>query len=575
MRQIRMLVLGVLAACTGTALLAAPTFAAIVGWGVDYRDQLGTGYTMTEPQFSIFPVSGPNTPEGVKQVVVSKASGYALLEDGTVRSWGNDEWGQLGEGMKRRNGDRSYVPVPVCTVEIAELPCPPEDYLKGVKEVAASGSHAMALLENGTVKTWGDSAAGELGNGTTCENKQEPEKCSSVIPVTVKLPGAAMSIAQRGPDDAAIVSVSGEDLLFTWGENKYGQLGDKTTKEKNVPVAAVLPPGARSVKAATIGGNFLDQVSMLALVEQTNGTVIVMAAGKNKWGQLGNGSEKNSSELTKVLTKNSKGEEAPLSGVKEVSTSGAQSMALLENGKVLAWGLNTDGRLGQGMQDGPEKCGGLKQIQCSKFPQPVCAESVRTGETCPEGPYLENVAQIVAGSGFGLALRGSGELLSWGKDDRGQLDNGTFTTEGGEPRYTVPAPVHQLSNVTAISANTDDEEEAVLALTTEKEPPMPNLEVIPGKHSLTAKWFWEPREVENRWEEEKWKVAWRKESGIDIKEKWTQLKEQLPPEQHEITITELEAKPYEVRISNFLPGHAEDRNPWEFGNRVAIATPEE
>ncbi len=575
MGRIRMLVLGVLAACAGTALLAAPTFAAMVGWGVDHRDQLGTGYTMAEPEWTVFPVSGPNPPEGVKQVVVSKASGYALLEDGTVRSWGNNEWGQLGDGMKRRNGDRSYIPVPVCTVEITELPCPAEDYLKGVKEIAASGSHVMALLENGAVKTWGDSVAGELGNGTTCENKPEPEKCSSVIPVTAKLPGGAISISQRGPDDAAIVPFPGESLLFTWGENKFGQLGDKTTKEKKLPVAAVLPPGARSVKTVTIGGNFGDQVSMLALVEQTDGTVIVMAAGKNNSGQLGNGSVENSFELRKVLTKNSKGEEIPLSGVKEVATSGAQSMALLENGKVLAWGQNTHGQLGDGMHEGPEKCGGNQRHQCSKFPQPVCAESVRAGETCPEGPYLENVAQIVAGSGFGLALKGSGELLSWGNDDRGELDNGTFTAEGDEPKYTVPAPVHQLSNVTGISANTDDEEEAVLALTTEKEPPMRNLEVFPGKHSLTVKWFWKPQEVENRWEEERWRVAWRQGSGEETKEKWTQVKEQLSPERHEITITELEPKPYEVKISNFLPGHAKERNPWEFGNRVAIATPEE
>ncbi|MDD4386385.1 MAG: hypothetical protein PHD15_01300 [Clostridia bacterium] len=75
---------------------------------------------------------------------------FALLNDGTVKAWGYNWLGQLGDGTT----NDSLVPKTV-----------PE--LTNVKEIAAGGDHSLAVLNDGTVKAWGENWSGQLGDGTT------------------------------------------------------------------------------------------------------------------------------------------------------------------------------------------------------------------------------------------------------------------------------------------------------------------------------------------------------------------------------------------------------------------------
>jgi alpha-tubulin suppressor-like RCC1 family protein len=89
----------------------------------------------------------------VRTISAAGRHALALRANGTVLAWGDDTFGQLGNGIVSSNGD-SEVPVAV-------------PGLSSVTAVAAGEEHSLALLANGTVLAWGDNHEGQLGNGTT------------------------------------------------------------------------------------------------------------------------------------------------------------------------------------------------------------------------------------------------------------------------------------------------------------------------------------------------------------------------------------------------------------------------
>jgi len=126
-------------------------------WGNNANGQIGDG--TTNLTLTPVPVSGITT-------AVAVAAGYrhscALLQDGRVQCWGDNTYGELGDGAfvppgTTRGADltqHSAVPVDVLGISTA------------VAITAAPGFHTCALLQDGTVKCWGDNGSGQLGDGT-------------------------------------------------------------------------------------------------------------------------------------------------------------------------------------------------------------------------------------------------------------------------------------------------------------------------------------------------------------------------------------------------------------------------
>jgi alpha-tubulin suppressor-like RCC1 family protein len=299
------------------------------------------------------------------------AAGYhltlALMSDGTVKGWGGNSFGQLGDGL------RVDATTPVSPVG-----------LSGVAAIAAAGAHAMALLKDGTVMTWGGNRFGELGIGTNGFT-------ASLVPVHVPNLNGVVAIAAGGADDVALLN---NGTLMAWGENKNGQLGDGTTVEKDVPTRV---PGLSGVTAVSTGG--LSSVTGHTLALLSNGTV--MAWGANGSGQLGNGSTSNHATPTPGPVKG-------LSSVTAISAGVGQSLALLSDGTVRTWGSNYYGQLGVG--PGLETCG-VSASACSRTPIPVGG--------------LRNVTAVSGGFGYSLALS-EGKAFAWGWDRWGQLGDGTL-----------------------------------------------------------------------------------------------------------------------------------------------------
>ncbi len=218
----------------------------VVGWGADDYGQLGPKVkklascpafgTSGEVPCSVVPV----TVEGVSEVGAIAAGDHhalALLHNGTVRSWGSGELGQLGAGGTPAVG----TPTAVCALGEA-APCAHE--LSGVKAIATGDDFSTALLGDGHVMDWGYNFRGRLGTGSaegpeTCE----AEPCSRV-PVEVTGLEGVTSIA-AGIFDSSSLADTSSGQLFTWGGNAYGQLGDALTEPDATPthVCAAFAPG--------------------------------------------------------------------------------------------------------------------------------------------------------------------------------------------------------------------------------------------------------------------------------------------------------------------------------------------
>jgi alpha-tubulin suppressor-like RCC1 family protein len=289
-------------ATSGVATLTvATTHYSAVAWGQNLFRQLGNGSANASSDV-------PVTVSGLKFVTAVAAGALhslALLANATVVAWGDNEFGQLGDGSTTN----ASVPVAVSG-------------LTDVKAIAAGEDHSLALLTNGTVMAWGDNESGQLGDG----NEQESE-----VPVAVKGLTGVKAIAAGGNHSLALLS---NGTVMAWGGNEAGELGSGGTKSSDVPVAV---KGLSRVSAISAGGEF-----SLALL--SNGTV--EGWGSNESGQIGAGTEEK---------EEGEGERSDvpigvggLTGVTAIAAGSAHALALMGGGTVMAWGEDNSGELGNG-----------------------------------------------------------------------------------------------------------------------------------------------------------------------------------------------------------------------------------
>lgn len=295
---------------TATALATGESHSCVVlstgavqCWGDNTYGELGgtTSTTCNGTKCATTPVTVPSL-SNATAVAVGRALSCALISGGTVKCWGDNSLGELGNNML---GTSSSMPVPVSN-------------LTGVTAIAVGGFHACALKSDSTVWCWGDDTADELGypESMTCDGSSS-EFCS---PVPMES-GAdiAQTVAAAGPQTCA---VEGGDVEC-WGTNSSG-LGDGATTES---IALVGATGISSAKSVSVGDG-----TACALI--SGGTVECWGAGP-----LGNGTT--ASSASPMLVSN-------LSNATAVAVTVEGACVILTTGAVSCWSGNDAGDLGNG-----------------------------------------------------------------------------------------------------------------------------------------------------------------------------------------------------------------------------------
>jgi len=207
----------------------------VYAWGAAWSNLLGIGTPVANPcpknpwesdgPYQCAPVPTPvcggtsgnmsspcsTTLTGVRKLFAGGSAAYAIMNDGTVRAWGENQFGQMGNGTTCSTW-------PGCSEYYSPVAVPA---LTGVTEIAGGGQHALALTPSGTVLAWGDNGSGQLGNDSACNGGVDP--CvGSAAPIPV--PGLA-NVTQIAAANDFSAAVESNGTLWTWGDNGSGQLG--------------------------------------------------------------------------------------------------------------------------------------------------------------------------------------------------------------------------------------------------------------------------------------------------------------------------------------------------------------
>ncbi|MBC7532551.1 MAG: hypothetical protein H7318_13330 [Oligoflexus sp.] len=403
--------------------------------------------------------------------VTSIATGYlhtcVILTNGTVKCWGLNDYGQLGDGtfMDRK----APVTVPnlsnvqslslgnyhSCAVTIASaLYCwgmggpigggvasgsnmpSAVTGLGNVAAVAAGNQFTCAIASGGVVYCWGYNASGQLGNGTTAD---------SMSPVNTGITSATTLTA----GDSHVCALAG-GLIKCWGMNNDGQLGNGNTINQAIPVTlgaigsvSSISAGASHTCALTSGSsvycwglNTYGQVGDLTNVNKSVPTVVSSLAasylvagdnhtcavtttntvkcwGLNNFGQLGDNTSKNQSGPVLVNG---------LSGISKVSAgAGITCATSVSGGYISCWGQQFRGQLGQDTDE--RRYAPVRSLN-------------------PNGTTLK----IVSGQSHSCSLLSNQQVNCWGKGLFGNLGDNTLS-----PHYT-PQPVSVLTAATQLAA---------------------------------------------------------------------------------------------------------------------------
>jgi alpha-tubulin suppressor-like RCC1 family protein len=304
----------------------------------------------------------------------------ALARAGSVMCWGYNGHDELGDGSGY--GQNSPIPVSV------------QSLFSGVTAIGVGLRHSCAVRDGGAV-CWGVNYSGALGDGTTDRR---------VAPVAVVGLSSGVRAVAAGAEHSCALTTAG--AVMCWGDNHAGEVGDGTTDDRWTPVPVVgLGAGVRAIAAESVHSCALTDtggvkcwgagygVTPVDVPGLTSGVIglsascaITAAHGVKCWSS---GAGLKASEVPGLE-----------SGVAAVATAGGHGCALTAKGRVLCWGVNDHGQLGDGTRrdrDAPVNVVGLAR----------------------------GVVGIGVGSLSSCAVTLAGGIRCWGSNSAGELGDGT------------------------------------------------------------------------------------------------------------------------------------------------------
>ena len=293
-----------------------------------------------------------------------------VMDNNEMKCWGRGSQGYLGNG----NDANTHSPIGVNQVD-SQSCC-----ITDVVETSPDGHHTPALTSNGTVYLWGEDAWGQIGHGHiscfgSCWNPHGPSVMAGSRTFVTVVTGIHHTCAITEPDMG----------VWCWGNNEVGQLGTGDNNARNAPTQIELPAGRHAV---SINAAF---DSTCVLLDNGSG----MCWGKNVNGNLGDGTynDRNAPSHISILPTNR--------SIVALDLGPFHTCAILDDGTVNCWGTNEYGTFGDGSTNN------------STYPR---AAQLPTGRTA---------ISIDAGLGHTCAILDDSSAACWGRNDYGQLGDGT------------------------------------------------------------------------------------------------------------------------------------------------------
>jgi len=407
-------------ASSDASTCAVSTSAEMKCWGWNDNGQLGRGDTQNQgdnademgDNLPILDFGGSSLAVKVKTVCAGTQHKCALLNDGSVKCWGRNDYGQLGYGepTDQNRGDGAG--------EMGDdLPSVDLGSGRSAKFIAAGGDHTCAILDDGSVKCWGRNDYGQLGYGDNQNRGDGAGEMGDTLPAIDLGSGrSAKFIAAGGYHTCAILDGGS---VKCWGRNDYGQLGIGDTQHRGdgagemgdtLPVVDL--EFGRSAKSIAAGG-----YHTCALLYDGS----VKCWGRNDYGQLGLGEPTDQNrgdgagEMGDDLPSVDLGSER---SAKSIAAGGYHTCALLYDGSVKCWGGNNYGQLGIG-----NKFIGYGK-SADYMGDDLPAIDLGSGRSAKS---------IAAGGYHTCAQLDDGSVKCWGGNNYGQLGLGNTQNRGDAP----------------------------------------------------------------------------------------------------------------------------------------------
>jgi alpha-tubulin suppressor-like RCC1 family protein len=356
-------------------------------WGSNANGQLGDGTSINRS--SPVQVLGGGSWSSVAAGQYARIAIRAGAQAGQVWTWGfNGTYGQLGDGTTISRSS----PIQITAAS------------SSFTFVTAASYTSYAIKTDGTIFAWGYGGSGNIGDGTTT---------SRSAPVQITSLGSRVFTKIYAYSSDHVHAIQNNGKLWGWGTNTTGELGDGTVVSRSSPVQV---SGAQNWSTVAGLGGYTQSAGI-----DTSGKVYL-------W----------SSYNGNVITSGSHISNPTYYSWSQISVGPSHTVALREDGKVFAWGLNSVGQVGD-----------LTILNRSS--------PVQIGGTGDEREYFVSVS---AGTNFTVGVNIIGKIYAWGFNTYGQLGD-TTTVSKSSPVLLTAASIASSSFV-SISAGDNH----VIALTT-------------------------------------------------------------------------------------------------------------
>lgn len=372
-----------------------------------------SGNATSSASFTVI-VPNPLGTSAIRKIAPGYTHTCALLADDTVKCWGSNDFGQLGDGTTSPSSS---------AVSVAGVTNPVDIAVGTSFSCAIFGATSGA--SSGSVKCWGLGTSGQLGDNTNA---------SSATPVSVSSVSTASQISARAHHVCALLT-SGQ--VVCWGEGTSGQLGNNSTSNSPIPVAVVGTgpdnyavvnaqgqPASTKAFQVTAG-----DAHTCARVSTSNGSA---GLGVKCWGSTNHGELGDGSALCQVNTicdpKNPNPVPQYVSGLtsaSQIAAGARHTCVALTSGGARCWGQGDMGQLGNG-----------SNVHSST---PVLVSGI-SGATAAS-----------AGSEFSC-VSSTGALKCWGRNNNGQLGNGA-TSNSSTPVTTTAVAAGNYDPMTLMGGN--------------------------------------------------------------------------------------------------------------------------